>query len=82
MLYREVQARALPAAKMEGIKSRMKQYKAAGTIAAPAVRLVPAPAPAPSSSARSLYLLRSIFCCIAAKHLTPIFTRAHCSEQV
>jgi hypothetical protein len=59
VLCRDAQAKALPAAKLEGIKSRMKQHKAAGTIAAPAVRLVPAPSPAPSSSARSLYLLRS-----------------------
>lgn len=44
----------LPAAKMESIKGRIKQHKAAGTIAAPAVRLVPA-APAPESAGASLY---------------------------
>ena len=46
-------ASALPPAKLESIKSRMKQHKASGAIAAPTVRLVPAPAP--GSAAPSIF---------------------------
>ena len=45
--------RRYAAAKTDGMAARMRAHKAAGAVAAPAVRLVPAPAP--TASAASLY---------------------------